>query len=47
MPRGSPAQYMDKWFAEAPTHHLALSVGHNAGLFGKIAQLLEIPHAVF
>ena len=23
-----PAEYMDRWFAEAPTHHLALSVAH-------------------
>ena len=38
-----PAEYMDKWFAEAPTHHLALSTGHNAGLFQKIAGLLNIP----
>ena len=42
-----PAEYMDRWFSEAPTHHLALSVGHNAGLFVKIAQLLDIPYAVF
>ncbi|MCR5303498.1 MAG: L-fucose/L-arabinose isomerase family protein [Lachnospiraceae bacterium] len=42
-----PAEYMDKWFAEAPTHHLALSVGHNAGLFKKIANLMDIPCAVF
>ena len=42
-----PAEYMDRWFREAPTHHLALSVGHNAGLFVKAAQLLEIPYAVF
>lgn len=42
-----PAEYMDKWFMEAPTHHLALSVGHNAGLFQKIARLLDIPYAVF
>lgn len=42
-----PAEYMDKWFAEAPTHHLALSVGHNASLFIKTAQLMDIPYAVF
>lgn len=42
-----PAEYMDKWFPEAPTHHLALSVGHNAGLFTKVAQLMDIPYAVF
>lgn len=42
-----PAEYMDKWFVEAPTHHLALSVGHNAGVFTKVAQLLGISYAVF
>ena len=42
-----PAQYMDRWFAEAPTHHLALSVGHNAGVFVKTAKLLDIPYAVY
>ena len=43
----SPAEYMDQWFEEAPTHHLSLSVGHNAGLFKKAAKLLDIPYAVF
>lgn len=43
----NPAEYMDAWFQEAPTHHLAMSVGHNASLFIKIAQLLEIPYALF
>lgn len=42
-----PAEYMDKWFAEAPTHHLALSVGHNAGLFKKVAELMDIPYAIY
>lgn len=43
----TPAEYMDRWFVEAPTHHLALSVGHNAELFKKVAKLLNIPYAVF
>lgn len=34
--------YMDEWFREAPTHHCAMSVGHNASLFMKVAQLLDI-----
>lgn len=34
--------YMDKWFALAPTHHCAMSVGHNAALFEKVAQLLGV-----
>jgi L-arabinose isomerase len=37
-----PDDYMDKWFIEAPTHHCAMSVGHNASLFSKMAQLLNI-----
>lgn len=42
-----PADYMDEWFTHAPTHHLALSVGHNAALFKKIADLMDIPFAQF
>lgn len=38
--------YMDKWFAEAPTHHFAMSVGHNAEVFKKVADLLHIPAVV-
>jgi L-arabinose isomerase len=41
-----PDSYMDKWFAEAPTHHFAMSVGHNARLFKKIAILLDIPYVI-
>lgn len=37
-----PDAYMDEWFAEAPTHHFAMSVGWNAPLFAKTADLLEI-----
>jgi L-arabinose isomerase len=32
--------YMEKWFAQAPSHHCAMSVGHNAGIFKKIAEFL-------
>lgn len=41
-----PDAYMDEWFAEAPTHHFAMSVGHNGALFEKVGQLLEIPYVV-
>ena len=34
--------YMDQWFQYAPTHHCAMSVGHNARLFEKVAQLLGV-----
>jgi L-arabinose isomerase len=37
-----PDEYMDRWFVEAPTHHLAMSVGHNASLFEKTAYLLGV-----
>lgn len=38
-----PDSYMDEWFREAPTHHFAMSVGHNASLYEKIAEVLQIP----
>ena len=41
-----PDSYMDEWFAEAPTHHFAMSIGHNASLYEKVADLLEIPAVV-
>lgn len=37
-----PDAYMDQWFAEAPTHHFAMSVGHNGSLFEKIGDILNI-----
>lgn len=43
----APAEYMDDWFAEYPTHHCALSVGSNASLFRKVAMLLQLPYAEF
>lgn len=44
--RQSPDDYMDEWFAQVPTHHFAMSVGHNASLFEKTAKLLQIPAVV-
>ncbi len=35
-------EYMDAWFRLAPTHHCAMSVGHNAALFEKVADLVGI-----
>ena len=34
--------YMDQWFRYAPTHHCAMSIGHNVGLFEKVARLMNI-----
>ena len=38
-----PDTYFERWFAEAPTHHCAMAIGHHAGLFKKVADLLGIP----
>ena len=37
-----PDAYMDKWFAEAPTHHCAMAVGHIAPVIEKLGELMEI-----
>ncbi|WP_042462344.1 L-fucose/L-arabinose isomerase family protein [Neobacillus dielmonensis] len=37
-----PDIYMEKWFNEAPTHHCAMSIGHNASLFNKVGDLLGV-----
>jgi L-arabinose isomerase len=42
----NPDEYMDIWFKEAPTHHCAMSVGHNASVLIKVANLLDIPYAI-
>jgi L-arabinose isomerase len=38
-----PSQFMNEWFALGPTHHVAMSVGSNAGIFRKVATLLGWP----
>ncbi|WP_233531396.1 L-fucose/L-arabinose isomerase family protein [Paenibacillus alkalitolerans] len=40
--RKHPDDYMAQWFAEAPTHHCAMSIGHNASLFNKVGELMRI-----
>lgn len=35
-----PSEFMNEWFALAPTHHGAMSVGHNASQFAKVATLM-------
>lgn len=37
-----PDDYMKRWFAEAPTHHCAMSIGHNASLFEKVGEMLDV-----
>jgi L-arabinose isomerase len=41
-----PDFYMEDWFAESPTHHCAMSIGHNAGLFRKTAELLNLKSVI-
>ncbi|MBD0380003.1 L-fucose/L-arabinose isomerase family protein [Paenibacillus sedimenti] len=42
--RKDPDAYMEQWFQEAPTHHCAMSIGHNASLFKKVGELLYCKH---
>jgi L-arabinose isomerase len=37
-----PAQFMDRWCAEGPTHHVALGVGHQQRQIAKIARMLGL-----
>ena len=37
-----PDTWYERWLLEAPIHHFAMSVGHNAGVFRKVADLLGI-----
>jgi len=37
-----PAAFMDRWCQEAPTHHVALGVGHQATVLQHVARLLGI-----
>ncbi|SDW49046.1 L-fucose/L-arabinose isomerase family protein [Paenibacillus sp. CF384] len=39
-----PDEYMEKWFAEAPTHHCAIAVGNQAAQFKKVSELLQLRH---
>jgi L-arabinose isomerase len=42
--RDPPDLHMDRWFAQAPTHHFALATGHQSSTFTKVAALLNLPH---
>jgi L-arabinose isomerase len=37
-----PATFMDNWCQEAPTHHVALGIGHQATVIKHVARLLGI-----
>ncbi|MEK3883245.1 L-fucose/L-arabinose isomerase family protein [Paenibacillus sp. PL2-23] len=37
-----PDAYMKRWFMEAPTHHCAMAIGHQARLFEKVGCLMNM-----
>lgn len=37
-----PAEFMNRWAQEGPTHHCALGVGHQLGKLRKLARLLDL-----
>ena len=41
-----PAEFMNRWSEEGPTHHCALGVGHQLGKIRKLARLMGIELAV-
>jgi L-arabinose isomerase len=40
-----PAEFVNRWCMEGPTHHCALGTGHQLGRIGKLAGLLQVPLA--
>ena len=41
--RLGPAEFINRWSMEGPTHHCALGVGHNLARIRKLASLVKIP----
>ncbi len=37
-------EYQDIWYQAAPTHHCAMSIGHNRGIFRKICDIMNIDY---
>jgi L-arabinose isomerase len=40
-----PAEFLERWCAEGPTHHVALGVGHVAREVRAVARLLDVEYA--
>lgn len=38
-----PAQFVNRWCSEGPTHHCALGIGHNLARVARLASFLKIP----
>jgi L-arabinose isomerase len=41
-----PADFLEAWCAEGPTHHVALGVGHRVKDITRVARLLNLPMGV-
>lgn len=41
-----PAEFIDRWSMEGPTHHCALGIGHQVGSIKKLASMLDLELAV-
>ncbi len=41
-----PAEFIDRWSMEGPTHHCALGIGHQLGAIKKVASLLNLDLAI-
>ena len=41
-----PDQFIDRWCAEGPTHHVALGIGRQAAVLRKVGQLLGLETVV-
>jgi L-arabinose isomerase len=41
-----PAEFLEAWSAEGPTHHVALGVGHEIAAIARVARLLGLELAV-
>jgi L-arabinose isomerase len=38
----SPDEFVDRWCAEGPTHHVALGVGRHASTLQKVGRLIGV-----
>ncbi len=41
-----PAEFIDQWSMQGPTHHCALGIGHQIGKIKKLASMLDLDLAV-
>lgn len=41
-----PAEFVNRWCEQGPTHHCALGIGHRLGEFQKLSKLIGLPLAV-